>query len=77
MPEILSETGNKAEIFSDRSLIKAQENLTNIMGPQSHLWAHLDHLKKHNEGAIDLNILLEVVELCVILVGQCTVGNLF
>ena len=31
--EILSEAGKKDEIFSDRSLMKAQENLTNIMGP--------------------------------------------
>ena len=33
MLEILSEAGNKDEIFSDRSLMKAQENLTNIIGP--------------------------------------------
>ena len=31
--EILSEAGKEDEIFSDRSLMKAQENLTNIMGP--------------------------------------------
>ena len=31
--EILSEAGKKDEIFSDRSLMKAQENLTNTMGP--------------------------------------------
>ena len=29
--EILSEAGKKDEIFSDRSLMKAQENLTNII----------------------------------------------
>ena len=33
MLEILSEAGKKDEIFSDRSLMKAQENLTNIIGP--------------------------------------------
>ena len=75
LPEILSETGKKNEIFWDRSLIKAQENLTNIIEPQSRLWAHLGHLRKDNEGVIDLNILLELVEIYVILVGQCTVGN--
>ena len=29
--EVLSETGKKDEIFSDRSLMKPQENLTNVM----------------------------------------------
>ena len=71
MLEILSEAGKKDEIFSDRSLIKAQENLTNIMGPLGRFWAHLDHLKKDNEGVIDLNMLLELVEQCVILARQC------
>ena len=33
MLEILSEAGKKDEMFSDRSLMKAQENLTNIIGP--------------------------------------------
>ena len=33
--EILSEAGKKYEIFLDRSLIKTQKNLTNIMGPLS------------------------------------------
>ena len=69
--EILSETGKKDEIFSDRSLMKGQEDLTNLMGPLGCLWAHLDHLKKDNEGVIDLNMLLELVEQCVILVGHC------
>ena len=69
--EILSEAGKKDEIFSDRSLMKGQENLTNLMGQLRCLWAHLDHLKKDNEGVIDLNMLLELVEQCVILVGQC------
>ena len=69
--KILLEAGKKEEIFSDRSLVKAQENLTNIMGPLGRHWAHLDHLKKGNEGVIDLTMLLELVEQCVILVGQC------
>ena len=51
--------------------MNARENLTNIMGPLGRLWAHLDHLKKDNEVAIDLNTLLELVEQCVILAGQC------
>ena len=71
MLEILSEAGKKDEIFSDRSLMKTKKNLTNIMGPVGCLCAHLDHLKKDNEGVIDLNMLLEVVEQCAILVGQC------
>ena len=70
MLEILSEIGKKDEI-SDRSLMKAHENLTNIIGPLDRLWEHLDHLKKDNERIIDLNMLLELVEQCVILVGQC------
>ena len=41
------------------------------MGLQGRLWEHVDHLKKDNEGVIDLNMLLELVEQCVILVGQC------
>ena len=75
--EILSEAKRKDKIFSDRSLTKAQENLTNIMGPLGCLWAYLDHLKKDNEGVIDLNILLELVEQCVILVGQCHSRGLY
>ena len=55
--------------------MKAQENLSNTMGPLGRLWAHLDHLKEDNEGAIDLNMLLELVEQCLILVGQCHSGN--
>ena len=55
--------------------MKAQENLSNIMGPLGRLWAHLDHLKEDNEGAIDLNMLLELVEQCLILVEQCHSGN--
>ena len=51
--------------------MKAQENLANLTGPLGRLWAHLDHLKKDNEGVIDLNMLLELVEQCVILVGHC------
>ena len=69
--EILSETGKKDEIVSDRSLIKAQENLINIMGPLCRIWAHLNHLKKANEGVIDLNMLLELVDQCVMFIGQC------
>ena len=41
------------------------------MGPLGRLWAHSDQLKKDNECVIDLNKLLELVEQCVILVGQC------
>ena len=48
--------------------MKAQENLTNIMEALRRLWGHLDHLKKDNEGVIDFNMLLELVEQCVILV---------
>ena len=69
--EILSEAGKKNGIFSDRSSMEAQGNLTNIMRPLGRLWAHLDHLKKDNECVIDLNILLELVEPCVILEEQC------
>ena len=47
--------------------MKAQENLTNIMRPLRRLWAHLDHLKKDNEGVTDLNNVLE----CEIFAGQC------
>ena len=45
--EVLSETGKKDEIFSDRSLMKPQENLTNVMGQLGRLWAYLDHLQYH------------------------------
>ena len=68
--EILSEAGKKDEIFSDRSLMKEQENLTNIMGPLGRLWVHLDHLKKDNEGVSDLIKLLELVKQYAILAGQ-------
>ena len=51
--------------------MKAKENLKNIIGPLDCLWAHLDHLKKVNEGVIDLNMLLGLVEQRVILAGQC------
>ena len=57
--ESLSEAGKKDKIFSDRS---GQKNLTNMMGLLDCLWAHLDHLEKDNEGVIDLNMLLELVE---------------
>ena len=67
--DILSEAVKKDKIFSDRSVMKAQENLTNIMGPLGRLWEHLDYLKKDNESVIDLNMLLELVEPYVILVG--------
>ena len=52
-------------------MIKAQENVANIIEPttRSPCWAHLDHLKKDNEGVIDPNMLLELVEKAVILVG--------
>ena len=50
--EILSEAGKKYEIFSDMIMMKAQENLRNIMGPLGRHWAHLDHLKKDNVGVI-------------------------
>ena len=40
------------------------------MWPLGCLWAQLDHFRKDNEGAIDLNKLLELVEQCVILAGQ-------
>ena len=51
--------------------MKAQKNLTNIMGQLGRLWAHLDHLKIDNKGVLYLNKLLELVDQCVILVGQC------
>ena len=50
--EILSEVGNKYEIFSDMFMMKAQENLRNIMGPLGRHWAHLNHHKKDNEVVI-------------------------
>ena len=40
------------------------------MEPLICLWEHLDHLEKDKESVTDLNKLLELVELCVILVGQ-------
>ena len=46
--EILSEAGKKDKTFSGGSLIKAQENLVNIMDPLYHLWEHSDHLKINN-----------------------------
>ena len=55
LQEILSETGKKDEIFSDRSLMKAQGNLTNVMGPLSRLWAYFDNLKKYDKGVTDLD----------------------
>ena len=64
MQEILSESGKEDEIFSDRSLMKAQENFTNMMGPFGCLVEHLNHLRKDNEGVTDLNKLLELVEHC-------------
>ena len=69
--EILSEVGEEDGIFPDRLLMKAQDNLTNTIGPLDRLWAHLDHLERDNEGVIDLNKLLELVEQYLILVGQC------
>ena len=60
--EILSEAGKKDEIFSDRSPMKKQENLANIMGPLGLLW------EINNEGVIDLNKLLELIHQFVILV---------
>ena len=51
--------------------MKEQQNLTNIMGPLACLWAHLYHLKKDNQGVIDFNVLLELVDQCIILIGQC------
>ena len=68
--EILSVARKKNEIFSDRSLMKGQENLANIMGPLGRLWVHLDHLKKDNEGVSDLIKLLELVKQYAILAGQ-------
>ena len=41
------------------------------MGSLGWLWTHLDHLKKDNKGVINFNMLSELVEQCVILVGQC------
>ena len=69
--EIISESGKKDEIFTDKSLIKTKENLTNIMGLLGRLWAHLDHIRKDKEDVIDFNKPLELVEQCVITVGQC------
>ena len=42
--------------------MKAQENLTKVIGPLGCLCAHLDHLKKDNEVVIGLNKLLELRE---------------
>ena len=69
LPQILSETGKKNR--SDTLLMKAQENLTNIMEPLDHPSTYLDHLEKDNEGVLDFNKLLELAEQCVIFVGQC------
>ena len=41
------------------------------MGSLGRLWARLDHLKKDNEGFIDLNKLLELVEQWVIFIEHC------
>ena len=44
------------------------------MAPLCCFWAHLDNLKKDNEdneGVIDINMLIELVAQCLILVGQC------
>ena len=51
--------------------MRAQKNLTNITGLLGCPWGHRDHLKKDNAGVVDLNMLLELVDQCVILVGQC------
>ena len=51
--------------------MRAQKNLTNITGLLGCPWRHRDHLKKDNAGVVDLNMLLELVDQCVILVGQC------
>ena len=59
--EILSKAGKKDDIFSDRSRMKAQENLINIIRPLGCLWTDLDHLKKDNESVIDLDKLFELL----------------
>lgn len=71
LQEILSEAGKKDEIFSDRTLMKAQGNLINIMGPLGRLLEYLDHLKSDDKGVIDLDLLMKLVDQCVVLVGVC------
>ena len=56
--EILSETGKKDEILSNRPLMKAQENLTDIMGPFSCHWAHLGTSKKIMSVSLILHSLI-------------------
>ena len=41
------------------------------MGSLGRLWARLDHLKKDNEGVIDVNKLLELLEQWVIFIEHC------
>ena len=65
--EVLSEAGKKDEIFSDKNLTKFDKHNGTTVPPLG----NLNHLKKDNEGVIDLNMLLELVEQCVILIGQC------
>ena len=47
------------------------------MGSLGHTWANLDDLKKENEGVIDLNLLVKLVEQCVILVRECHSRGLY
>ena len=51
--------------------MKAQKNLTITVRKLVRLWENLDHFKKEKKGLIDLNLLLELAEKCLILIGQC------
>ena len=65
MLEILSEAGKKDEVFSETYTREFDKHNGTTGLP------HIDDLKKIIMVSLILNILLKLVEQCVILVGQC------
>ena len=68
--QILTNSGERDDIFSDRSLIKSQSNLVKIMDSLGRVSDYLEPLKKNPEGVINIDLLNELMEQTIIIVGQ-------
>ena len=71
--EILTELGKKGDIFSDRCLMNSESNLVSIMGSTSRVQDYLESPEKDSESVINIDLLNELVEQIVALVGQLQV----
>jgi len=70
LDEIVSMLLSSNEKHLDASLLKIQQNVTNIFGPLCRVWSQIEQVDKSEEADLSLPVIKELVEKTVLLTAQ-------